>query len=362
MTALALLAAEASAQPWAPAEPLEECAVIARINSEVILACELEWQLNLMVQQRFGAEASEAVTKSPGFAKAREQFLKQLTFSQIELVLLYSDFRSNAPQADIASIHEALQTPFEEREVPRLMEVVGATDSKDLEAKLISLGTSLGERRADFFRTMIARSWLTESLEFDKEITHEQMLDYYHANAAEFDQPRRVRWEELMARFDKHPTKQAAWRALAMVGNEAYEAAAATPAGQPAFETIAKTKSDGFTADEGGGHDWTAQGSLASQSVDDALFSLPVGQMSPQILEGPQGFHIVRVIQRREAGPTPFHEVQADIRAKLRDERYQASVTKKLADLKESAKIWTVFTGDLTADRLAELRADAYTR
>ena len=237
------------------------------------------------------------------------------------------------------------------------MESMGVEERAELDARLMELGTSVEERRRDFVQTMIARQWLQQSAkaEVDQEVTHEQMLDYYNEHRSDYDQPARVRWEELMISFDKHPTKSEAYAALARLGNQAHGAATTKPAGEPAFEALAPTASHGFTAADGGGHDWTARGSLAASDVDDALFTLPIGQMSP-ILEGPFGFHIVRVLERKEAGPTPFEEVQIKIRKDLQDARFTAAINKKLTALKKSARLWTAFTGDLSYEQLAELQ------
>ncbi|TWU00101.1 Foldase protein PrsA 3 precursor [Botrimarina colliarenosi] len=336
-------------------QPMESCEVIARVNSEVILACELDWQVRLMFEQRFGPEQTEALIKSPLFAKAREDLLQNLVVSRIEMALLYADFRSNAPQADVGAIKKQLEIPFEEGEVPRLIESVGVEDRAALEERLLDLGTSLSERREDFFRTMIARSWLQQAVKISKEVTHEQMLDFYREHESDYAEPDRVRWEELMVRFDNHPSKSEAYAALARLGNAAYAASGAAAAGEPAFAAIAPENSDGFTAEEGGAHDWTTKGSLASQEVDQALFNLSAGEMSP-ILEGPMGFHIVRVIERKDAGPTPFREVQGQIRKDLYDDRFNKAINAKVTELKKTARIWTTFTGDLSYEKLAEMQ------
>ncbi|MEN0112018.1 MAG: peptidylprolyl isomerase, partial [Planctomycetota bacterium] len=318
------------------AKPLSDCEVIARVNSEVILACELEWQVRLMIEQRLGPSA-KALVDSPMFSGMRDEAMKNLVISQIEVALLYSDFRSNAPMADLAGIQESLQPMFQETEVPRLMKVVGVEDRAALEAKLLELGTSLGERRAEFFRTMIARSWLTQSIKYDKEITHEQMLKHYRERLDDYAQPDRARWEELMVKFDRFGSKREAYAELARLGNRAHAAASRAGAAAPAFAELA-AESDGFTADEGGAYDWTDRGTLAAEAVDNALFTLPPGQMSG-ILEGPLGFHIVRVLERRDAGPTAFRDVQADIRKALNDERFGDAVNAKLTKLKRSARL-----------------------
>ncbi|QDV72195.1 peptidylprolyl isomerase [Botrimarina mediterranea] len=338
----------------ADVQPLEECKVVARVNSEVILACELDWQMRLMFEQRFGPERAHQMMTSPQFAPARDEVMKGMIVSRIEMALLYADFRSKAPQADLASIKKQIDIPFEETEVPRLIETLQVEDRAALEAKLLELGTSLNERREDFHRTMIARSWLQQAVKIDREVTHEQLIEFYREHESDYDQPERVRWEELMVRFDKHPSKSEAYAALALLGNEAYAAAQAASAGEPAFAAIAPTKSDGFTADDGGAYDWTTQGSLASEQIDRALFDAPVGEMSP-ILEGPMGFHIVRVIERREAGPTPFRDVQAKIREDLFNLRRDQAINEKMSEMKRNARLWTVFTGDMSYEQLAEI-------
>jgi PPIC-type PPIASE domain len=348
------------ADATAPAAPpdtqlLTDCEVIAKVNSEVILACELEWQVKLLFENRFGAQATEEMLASPLYAQARADLLKSFVLGRIEMALLYGDFRSNAPQADLEAIKRQLDTPFEETELPRLYETVGVKDREALEKRLLELGTSLAERREDFYRQMIARSWLTQQVNINKEVTHEQLLAFYEENKSDYDEPERVRWEELMVRYDSHPSKSEAYAALARVGNDAHAASAAAPAGEGAFAAIAPSRSEGFTAQDGGAHDWTNRGSLASPELNEALFSLAPGQMSP-IVPGPVGFHIVRVVERKEAGLTPFRDVQAQIRKDLYDARFSAAVSAKMTELKKSARLWTAFTGDIDHIKLAELQ------
>ena len=64
----------------------------------------------------------------------------------------------------------------------------------------------------------------------------------------------------------------------------------------------------------------TSPGSYAVESVNAALASLPLNQVSP-ILEGPTSLHIVRVEARREAGPATFEELQDQIRRRIMTEK-----------------------------------------
>lgn len=339
-----LCSLSATAQPYKPGSapaPVDGCEVIARVNGQVVLSREVLWEANLILDQK-------ADQIPPGKEEeVRKAIIQQRLMSMLDMKMLYSDFRRKAPQADLASIHESLSKQFEEQDLPGLVKKVGVETPQELPAKLIELGTSLREREEDFYQRMIARSWVQEQVKVNREVTHDQLLEYYREHAADFEFPTQARWEELMVRFSRFKSKTEAYRALATIGNDAYRAALAQPdRNMPAFEDLARAKSHGFTASKGGQQDWTTQGALAAEKVDQALFTLPVGEMSP-ILESNTGFHIVRVLERKLAGRTPFTEVQEEITKKIRNQRFQKSIEDKLDEMRLNSRIWTKYTGDI---------------
>ncbi len=359
---LGLIASVCGAQgvtspPSITPEPLDECEVIARINGQVVLACEVMWQVNLILE---GKE-----DRIPPGQKDQivERLMQQNLMSMLDMKILYGDFRRKAPQADLAAIHQELDKSFDEKEIPTLMKRVGVEERSQLAGRLLELGTSVSEQREDFYQRMIARSWVNESIKVDRVVRHDELLTYYQEHGPEYDYPTQARWEELMVQFSKFGNDKAkAFAALAKIGNEAYRAAVAQPdKNQPAFASIAKAKSQGFNANRGGQYDWTTQGALTAERVDEAIFSLPVGQMSP-ILESDRGFHIVRVLERKQAGRTPFTEVQAEITNKIRDARFDEAIATKLDELRRGAKIWTLYTGVIDADEYATARASGKKR
>jgi parvulin-like peptidyl-prolyl isomerase len=105
---------------------------------------------------------------------------------------------------------------------------------------------------------------------------------------------------------------------------------------------VAKSRSEGPTASSGGVYDWTTKGSLALKKIDEAIFTLPVGELSA-IIEDGDALHIVRVTERQEAGRTPFIEAQVEIRQKLVDQKRKAAVDEYLAKLRARTPVWTVF-------------------
>jgi parvulin-like peptidyl-prolyl isomerase len=143
---------------------------------------------------------------------------------------------------------------------------------------------------------------------------------------AEFETPPQVRWEELMVRFNKYPNKEAAQNAIVEMGNQVFH-------GAPLAD-VAKKGSDGITAKDGGLRDWTSKGSLVSESLDRTLFGLPIGQLS-QIIETEQGYHIIRVRDRKDTVRTPFVEAQVSIRNKLKDQKTKEQLQEFLAKIEK---------------------------
>ena len=71
-----------------------------------------------------------------------------------------------------------------------------------------------------------------------------------------------------------------------------------------------------------------------------------------QILDSGPMFHIVRVLERKEAGRKSYTDVQPDIREKLKEQRFQAGAEAYLTRLRSEARIWTVYTGNVSAETL----------
>jgi hypothetical protein len=71
-------------------------------------------------------------------------------------------------------------------------------------------------------------------------------------------------------------------------------------------------------------------------------------------LESEQGFHIVRVLERKQAGRTPFTEAQAAIRKSLEDEQKSTLLEGELIKLRATARAWTIFDGELNGAQLNE--------
>lgn len=332
------------------AQLLEGGKIVARVDGQVILESDVLWQVNQMIDMnRDQIPPSEIDT-------VRETLLERQVLSLIDTKLLFADFRRNVPGENLPKIRESLAEPFEEHEVPRLQKVLQLESKAALEQRLASYGTTLEEVRRQFTERTIAGEWLRQRVPKPKEATRDEMLAYYQEHLADYEHPAKARWEELMIRIDRHQgDAAAAWKELAELGNRVWaEAAPNRPRSEPVFGELARSHSHGYTASEGGIHDWTTIGALRCEAINDALRDLKIGQLSDGIVSE-DGYHIIRVLERKPAGRTPFTEVQAEIRKTLEAEQRQKLVGAEIKKLRREASVWTAFHGDLSSERIAEL-------
>ncbi|MEM9353006.1 MAG: peptidyl-prolyl cis-trans isomerase [Planctomycetota bacterium] len=336
------------ARATAEAKPMEGGTIIARVGRSIILASDVQWQIEQIVEDN-----RDKIP--PGEEdKLRAVLMQKQVMGMLDTKLLYGEFLRNVPSENIPTVKENLQEPFQEHEVPRLLKALDLDDEGELAEYLRKHGSSMADVRQQFIERTIAGEWLRQMIPKPKPATADEMLAYYREHVTDYDYPAKARWEELMVRFDKFANKSEAAEAICSMGNEVWDTVRKNPGLRgPAFGSVAQARSQGFTAKKGGLHKWTTKGAMRSVAIDKALFSLKVGQMS-NVIEGETGFHIVRVLERKEAGRTPYTEAQASIREALEAKQRQGLIEKQLVELRSKGTAWTVFEGQLNGPALAQ--------
>src|SRR4029078_6787322 len=102
-------------------------------------------------------------------------------------------------------------------------------------------------------------------IKVSEDVGPDEMIDYYRSHLADYDFPSQARWEELVVRKNRFKDESAAYAEIAQLGNDVWQNGTQKPVRGAAFADIARAKSDGFTAKDGGAHDWTTNGTLHCQ-------------------------------------------------------------------------------------------------
>ncbi|MFP6753085.1 MAG: peptidylprolyl isomerase [Pirellulaceae bacterium] len=367
-----LLACLVMASP-APAEDgeatprrLEGIEVLAIVGDQHILLGELMPRVRMIMQP-----VLEKMTPEDRYLQRKEiekqetALLQQMVMQAVETKLLYVAFLQNLTGEQRAMAEETIDAKVEEmfenallemltkvarsdkkktrelfRSAPqvtqlaKLMDQEGIDTIAELDQQLRKFQTSVELERGAFKEQNLGRSYLWDNIKKRPEVNHREMLQYYRANVASYELESRARWEQLSVYFEKYDSRKEAYSAIALMGNEVLRGAK--------LESVARRSSQESRAEQGGLHEWTAKGSLVSDPIDQAVFNLPPEKLS-RIIEDDRGFHIVRVLERQDAGRVTFQDAQKKIKEKLRARKQQEQIEKLLKQLRETIPIWTVY-------------------
>tara|TARA_R110002049_G_scaffold72490_2_gene187187 strand:+ start:217073 stop:218332 length:1260 start_codon:yes stop_codon:yes gene_type:complete len=327
-----------------PKLPDDPASVIARVGESPILLGELQPKADARIKQVMEKTGQKIPPEQ--LQMARTNLIRGLLAQAIQSKMMREAFLLDQVGTEAAEKHaEAREMMsararqmFIETEADQLIEKYEVNDLTELDERLRAEGSSLAARRRDFVDAMLGHMYIRSNVEREPHVSVAEIVAYYTNHQDEFQHSAQARWEQLTVLFSRFESKQAAKAAISAMGREAYFGGN--------VQAVARDKSQGPFADKGGLHDWTTKGALASTILDEQIFSLPLNAMS-QIIEDEQGYHIVRILDRKEAGITPLKDVQEAIREKLQKEKIMDSERKAMASMRERVPVWSIFPDDV---------------
>ena len=153
----------------------------------------------------------------------------------------------------------------------------------------------------------------------------ERVRRAYEARKSEFDRREQVRVRHVLAQFT--PGDEAA-KQSARARIDALRAR--IEAGED-FAAVAKEASDDLATKESGGDLGVVTRGSVVKPLEDAAFAQAPGALG-EVIESPQGWHVLRVEEHQPARVVPFEEAQAQVAAELAREDAAAAVARVRAD------------------------------
>lgn len=149
---------------------------------------------------------------------------------------------------------------------------------------------------------------------------YQEIKTYYEKNRNDFSSPKMIEFRQVVTR-----TREEAESLLLRLHN-----------GEQMSEIAAKF-SIAPEAEKGGNVGWTAEGQL-NESMETALFSLPLNKLSP-VVETPYGYHIFEVLSARPEGVKELSEVIDHIKAVLLLKEHKVFLKKWLLELRHHFEV-----------------------
>jgi len=151
-------------------------------------------------------------------------------------------------------------------------------------------------------------------------VNDEEVLEYYEQNKDSFTEKEQVHLYNIL--LETEEDAQNVLEQLKAGGD---------------FSEIAKTKSTGPSAAQGGDMGFISKGSIIPE-IDEAVFALEIGELT-DIIKSDYGFHILKVTEKKPESTKTLEEAREDIIQTLLPEKQKEAFEDLLEELKGKVEI-----------------------
>ena len=308
---------------------------VARVGDEIITYHDLiaAFKENLRKYPQLRGDGFNSAEQMQ-INRDKDMLARQTLAGLIDRTLLAQEAKRHIKEKKmIDRLYDEADKIWRTEEVLPLQRHYNVDSEPKLKEALAEEGRSLDTMRQSFRQYFLAETYLHEKLRDRMKVELPDLLRYYneHLQDHKFDRPAQITWRELVVEVEKYKSReQARKKADALLENLRRGAD---------FQQLARAESDGPTSSrKQGGLMKTTPGSYAVKSINDALDSLPIGQVSG-VLEGPDSFHVLLVENRRPAGPASFEEIQDQIRPVIENQKYRDERVAFIAKLQKNTLV-----------------------
>ena len=320
--------AKAPSKPATPAKDLKKPytgegktveEIVARVNNEIITKSELD-------KSRTAAEED-----------ARQECANRCTSEQLQIAIEDRQkftLRDLIDQSLLSQRGKDMGVNVEADVVKQLDQIRISNKLKDMD-ELEKAVTSQGINWDDFKNNIRNRA-LTQLVigrEVGSHITigREDAKKYYEEHKKEFERPEQVALRAIEIKTEGKTEAQ-----IADLKKKADDVLKQLNEGGD-FSELAKRRSDGTTAAQGGYLGVYKRGEL-SKELEDQVYGMKKNGITP-VIETKQGFLILQVLEHYAEGEQPFEKVEPEIMDRLYSQRMEPAMREYLKTLREQSYV-----------------------
>lgn len=169
--------------------------------------------------------------------------------------------------------------------------------------------------------------------DFTRPVADADVEKSYTERAAEFESPRQVRASHILIRVPETGGSEAEDKARA----NAAEVIRRVKGGEDFAKLARELSEDPGSKANGGDLGFVAKGEMVGP-FEQALFALAKGEVTPEPVRTPFGFHAVKAVEIREGGKKPLKEVAPQIREHLGAEAAERAALARAGEVKTVLK------------------------
>lgn len=273
--------------------------VVAIVYYDKIHLSQLQEEID-----RFTAKYGISLKKKKRKNKVARNILDELILEKIYL--------QEAKRLKITILDEELEA--------HLKHITGEYSKENLRKMFVSKNIDYSKWYAKFKENMLLEKLIDQEVKTKIVVKESEIKSYYEKHSKDYMLPERI-------------------QALQIVVNNELEAEAIYNKLQDGadFFKLAKSESVSPEGVHGGDLGFFSQGQMPKE-FDDAVFSLKVGEFS-KVVQSPYGYHIFKVIKKKEPGTMSFNDAREKIKEKLAKEKEKKTFLNWVNKLKDSTPI-----------------------
>ncbi len=268
---------------------------------------------------------------------ARQQILanelKRRLPGYVDQELVLHALNAKVPKDRQDAIRKDLEPAFQEIVADILKKEKLQTESQ-LEEKLSREGMSLPQLKESFIRVQLVNGYVATLANSPKQIDRQELVEYYRDHLSDYTPAERVRFAEIVVRFQEHGGRVGAEKVM-------LDVLAQLKKGTD-FGALAAEHSDSLSAERRGDMGWIERGALADKDLEDLLFRLPAGGLT-ELQTQAYRLELYKVVNHTPASTIPFDAVQKDIEELMLKQKGAEARATVMADVRSRGRVTTIF-------------------
>lgn len=299
----------------APAPSAAKDGIVAKVNGKPIFAAELQ-------RAKSAYQSNQPKQQIP--PEQLKEFDRQALDQLVSAELLYQA----GQKLEIKDLDKQVEEKISQGKKRFPTE-------QDFEKKIKELGMTENDLREYTRRDIVISNFVQQNFASKITVSEEDSKKFYDQNADKFKQPESVRASHVLIGVDSKATDDDKKKA-----REKIETVRRALAGGADFSKMAKENSTCPSRQQGGDLGYFGKGQMVP-AFEQVAFSLKPGEIS-DVVETQFGYHIIKVMDKKEASTVPFKDAKPRIDDYLKGQKLTTAVTAYLDETRKTAKIETM--------------------
>ncbi len=317
---------QTAAKPASPAAaPIQGTVVediVARVNDDIVTTVDYQEALaNAPQEAQDECQGCSAEQLAAAKVEVQKNVLRDL-IDQALLVQRAKDLGITVETDVVKELDRIRQENNKNNSLP---------DLESLEKEIESQGINYDDFKNKIRDHILVQEVIRREVQSKINLDHAKVVEYYNQHKAEFESPEMVYLREIFVSTKDKPEAD-----VAKLKQKAEDLRQRVAVNGDDFGGLAKHFSDGSTAKEGG-----ELGSFQPGALDhayDMVFKLNRNEMTP-VIRIPDGFVILQVQERYEAGLQPLEKVEGQIENRLQAQMMEPRVREYLNTLRQDSYV-----------------------